>query len=240
MNHENTKEGKMKYRKLLMSAVCLIMVFGLAQTVSAWWPYGYSELCFYGSARGPEGSVIVFTLKNADVYAKCCQKTGPGEIPDFDKCDQPGIGNLAGATVEANPEGDPTKGKGVVTIPLGTVCIPYSQFDQHWEGDYTDPNNPILEDTNGDGVIGIKPGHVHICHPTDNVNKFEKSHTAVSFDVEFDWTWYKNEEQTKKINWGNKKCKWNGGFDENGHATSAGFTCTETSAKPIKYVDPPE
>ena len=188
----------MKNRKLLtgISLAIAVLIFSTFMGVNkagAWGWYGFSGLCYEGQTRGPEGSVIKFTLKNVVVYTQCYNING-------EQLGQPGVGNLGLWEWTANPEADPTKNKGWVSI---AGCQPLTLFDEHC---VKDELNPLCE-------------HIHTCHPLDNKNKIEQPGSAWIAEFVADWVWYKTEEgalaedEKDIIDTGRDTCTWTGVLD---------------------------
>lgn len=205
----------MRYRKFLMSgiltgAICLLTVLALTtEKAEAWGWYGFSGLCVTGSARGPEGTIIEFTIEDAIVHTQC-YNINSGNLG------QPGVGNSGSLRLTTTPIADPEKNKGWVSIPEGT-CISLDQFDHHF-----------LLDEYGEPILN--PEHIHTCWPLTNTQKIEQPGSAWIYEFVANWVWYdiKKDGTRRIIKQGKDTCTWQGVLDEDGYPEEgAPFACIE-------------
>ena len=182
----------MKNFKLLTSAICLISVFVLVGMVGkahglAW--KGFSELCYEGDFKGPEGVELRINLINFTVQAQCWN-TATGDLT----C-QPGVGNGGGWNIITYPTTDPNadKTKGTVHVE---GCLPLEKYDHHY-----------MED--GETV---NPNHIHICWPYDNKNKVEIEDSAYISSIQAEYELI-NLQNGKVITRGYQECTWPGTID---------------------------
>jgi hypothetical protein len=124
----------MRYVKLLTSVICLLSVFVLVEKAHGFAWYGFSELCYEGEFKGPEGSELRISLINFTVEAQC-YNTSTGD----DSC-QPGTGNFGTTTISVTPTSNPDKERGTLYV---TGCIDLSRYDNHDANDHIHICTPL-------------------------------------------------------------------------------------------------
>ncbi len=116
----------MKYRRLFMSAVCLIGVFMFIGQANAIRWYGFSGLCFEGEFKGTKDSLLEITLVDVTVHAQCYNINTEGTC-------QPGVGNAGDITIGVDALADPEKIKGTLNAD---GCISLEKWDNHQSEDH--------------------------------------------------------------------------------------------------------
>ena len=152
------------------SVVLLVSTLAVVEKAEAWSWYGFSALCVEGEAKGPEGSVIEFELKDVIVRTQCFNTNTL-------KLDQSGVGNAGDIFFSTRPEADPDKEKGVVSFG---ECISIAQFGDH--------NEEFID----------RGTHEHICQPDNNKNKEEVLHAEYILEFVVEWWWKKEDKNGRE------------------------------------------
>lgn len=199
----------MKNFKHLSSTICLISVFvliGLAGTGTAhgfaW--YGFSEICFDGSLKGPAGDVLC-TVTLTDVVVKvACDNENSNE--NSGQC-SPGEAHSGDLVQTVEPTGTGTKVKNLLNV---NGCYPLDIFDEHYLQAH-------LDDL--DQYHGCDPASIHM---------IEVPGSAYMDHFVAEWTCY-SISTGNVIQTGRDTCNYTGTVDEETCIPTHGaqFDCNE-------------
>jgi hypothetical protein len=186
---------------------------------------GFSELCFDCTTRGNEGDKVVVTITRMQVNSQC-YNINTGNFT------QPGVGNAGNFILEATSSAVPGKTKGVIEFG---GCLDLSPWGKHVDHEVYY------------GFHGEYPPE-HLCHPHDNVNKWEwirdeggedEAQSVYVSWLEAEWWWYndKNDnsiiDRGELINEGTDICTWTGDIINGIPEHDKSFQCTEETLKKL-------
>jgi len=183
----------MKYRRLLMSAVCLIGVFMFIGQANAIRWYGFSDLCFDATFTKDNSTKTVFlkdtkldiTLNDVTVVVQCRSTNEP---IDGDLRCSPGVGNSGSYLIEAS-----------------------TYLSDKYKNNFIVDGCINLYEMNTLSAVTVGPSDP--CHTDKNINKVEVPNSAYVPEIHVSWVLSKIDDG-EEIGTGTQYCRFEAPIDQ--------------------------